>query len=518
MGLSLDQSFPIQPLTKRLMFYPQAVIRLMTRNCPSCQRVTSYFQRVCVLALGLALLSGCPAFGPQRAEQERPFAGLKLRVMVIDDPPLASEVRRLQEEWKTRTGAELDVLEQTAAELAADKLNTDAVIYPSHALAVLARRELIMPVPLELLDDPRLAWDAIFDLVRLREALWGPTVYAIPFGSPVLTCYYRADLLTKFDKQPPRDWDEYQELAEFFGNRANLGDAAPPADRPWFGTCEPLGPGWAGLTLLARAAPYAKLPGRYSTLFEIETMEPLVAGPPFVRALEELVTAHRDGPAEQTSYTPDDVRQAFWRGECGLALTWPSAAIPPAAARTGVQVGFAALPGAGEAFDPTSGRWQARAEGDSWHVPLLSSAGRLGSVSASAQRPDAAFQLLIAMADREWSQRISTASTATTMFRDTQLTEAKLWVEPTLDAPAARQYGTILQRALTGQEWLFALRLPGREQYLAALDEAVALAIQGDVSPAEALTAAANRWREVTAQLGVDAQRSAYRQSLGLSP
>jgi multiple sugar transport system substrate-binding protein len=465
----------------------------------------------------MLVLAGCPALGPQTTDQEQPFAGLKLKLLVVDDPPLASAVRRLQSEWKSRSGADLEVLEQTAAELAgAERLDADAVIYPSHALAALAERKLIRPVPLELLDDPRLRWDGIFDLVRLREALWGPTVYSIPFGSPVLTCYYRADLLTKFDKQPPRNWDEYQELAEFFGDRTTLADAAPPADRPWFGACEPLGPGWAGLMLLARAAPYAKLPGRYSTLFAIETMEPLVAEPPFVRALEELVTAHRDGPPEQTGYSPDDVRQAFWRGECAMALSWPSAAGAPAAAQTGLKAGFAAFPGAHETYDPEVGRWQPREQ--AWHVPLLSIAGRLGSVSTAAERPDAAFQLLIALADKEWSQRVLTASAATTLFRDTQLAEAKLWVEPQIDTQTARQYAAVLQRALTGQEWVFALRLPGREQYLAALDKAVADAIQGDVSPADALKAAAESWREITGNRGIDAQRSAYRQSLGLSP
>ena len=66
--------------------------------------------------------------------------------------------------------------------------------------------------------------------------------------------------------------------------------------RAWCGTIEPLAPGWAGLVLLARAAPYAKHRDNYSALFDIETMEPLVAGPPFVQALEELVAAAKLGP------------------------------------------------------------------------------------------------------------------------------------------------------------------------------------------------------------------------------
>ena len=72
-------------------------------------------------------------------------------------------------------------------------------------------------------------------------------------------------------------------------DRAQSGSAAASDERPFSGVLEPLGPGWAGVVLLARAASYAKHPDNYSTLFDINTMEPLIAGEPFVRALEELL-------------------------------------------------------------------------------------------------------------------------------------------------------------------------------------------------------------------------------------
>ena len=37
---------------------------------------------------------------------------------------------------------------------------------------------------------------------------------AVPFGSPVFTLYYRADILEKLGARPPRTWIEYQKLAE----------------------------------------------------------------------------------------------------------------------------------------------------------------------------------------------------------------------------------------------------------------------------------------------------------------
>jgi multiple sugar transport system substrate-binding protein len=66
------------------------------------------------------------------------------------------------------------------------------------------------------------------------------------------------------------------------------------------------------------------------------------------------------------------------------------------------------------------------------------------------------------------------------------------------------------------EQWLGALCLPGRAEYLAALDPPVAAAVRGQKAPADALRKAAARWKQITERLGLDRQRTAYRRSLGL--
>jgi hypothetical protein len=66
--------------------------------------------------------------------------------------------------------------------------------------------------------------------------------------------------------------------------------------------------------------------------------------------------------------------------------------------------------------------------------------------------------------------------------------------------------------------WLCSLRVPGRTRYMAALDEMVLQAIQGDWTAAECLDAAAERWRTITEELGVKSQQAAYWRSLGMEP
>ncbi|MBN2473498.1 MAG: extracellular solute-binding protein [Pirellulales bacterium] len=399
--------------------------------------------------------------------------------------------------------------------LAADPIAADAVICASHRLGDLAQRQRIVPVPEGLREDA--AWGDLFELPQLREASWADRTLAVPFGSPVLTCYYRADLLEKLGQKPPQTWSEYQKLAALLVDPAGSGDpSAEAAARS--GTIEPLGPGWAGIVLLARAASYAKHRNNYSALFDIRTMEPLVAGPPFIRALEELVAAAEVGAADQLQYDPSAVRAAFWQGRGGMALTWPTRAAEklPENVPAEIRVGFVELPGSQQAFDVGDQKWDARGEGDETHVPLLAIAGRIGVVSAGSTQPDAAFQLLLWLSGDPTGSKVCGASGATTLFRHSQLKSPQAWVETPVLPSSAAQYAEVTAKTFRRQQWMAALRIPGRAEYLAALDEAVHQAVRDRRPAAEVLQEAVVRWKEITGRLGVEGQKAAYRHGLGL--
>jgi multiple sugar transport system substrate-binding protein len=482
-----------------------------------------------ILACLLAVLpAGCPkpAVEPEATEVARPLEGLSLQIAVVDDPLLATAVTQLHGEWNSQTGAELHVAQISEKDLLrSDSLPGDALLCPSHLLADLAERGQIASVPRAILRDRE--WGDVFELLRLREAAWGKQIMAIPFGSPVFCCYYRADLLKALGRRPPRTWSEYEELTQLLAAQKpeTAGDAA------WHGALEPLAPPWGALVLLARAAPAAKHRDNYSTLFNMETMEPLIAGPPFVEAMEELVAVAKLGPKDPFRNDPTMVRAAFWKGECGMVLTWPTAddegksrgAIKPAngGARetqphTPFSVGFAELPGSRRVFNLGAGSWDVRDEADDSRVPLLAIAGRLGVVRATSEHREAAFQLLAWLSDARLSPQVSAASPSTTLFRQSHLQMPRQWTEPPVSALAAVQYAEVTEAALAHEQWLGALRLPGRAEYLAALNEAVAATVSGNSSALDALLQADKKWRAITDRLGRDRQRAAYRHGLGL--
>jgi multiple sugar transport system substrate-binding protein len=252
-----------------------------------------------------------------------------------------------------------------------------------------------------------------------------------------------------------------------------------------------------------------------------------------VRALQELAAAAKLGPAEQLQYDPAAVRAEFWGGHCGMAISWPSAAgdrgqghpakangagqsQPDGEKRPEIQVGFIELPGAPQVFDVGNHTWGNRSEDNDPHVPLLFVAGRMGVVASTSAQPDAALQLLLWLSGDEISPQVCPASAATTLFRQSHLKFPQDWVESSVPAAAAAQFGTVTQKTFLHSQWLGALPIPGRVEYLAALDEAVGRAVRGEQPALEALLDASNQWRKITEQCGKEKQRSAYLHSLGL--
>ena len=450
---------------------------------------------------GLLICAGCPApTAPPPAKL--PLEGVTLKLLVVADPAIAKAVSQLRGEWKAVSGGELEVLEQPLA----DAITADVVIFPSRLLGELVEHGHLLPIPQATLESNELAWTEVFDLLKSREATWGQETYALPLGSPVFTLMYRADLLKKLGKEAPNTWPEYLELAETLKSQEGIA------------TVEPLAPGWSGKVLLARAASYAKHPDNYSTLFHKDSMEPLIAGPPFVRALAELVAASKFSSAAR-SQDPKTARQEVLAGRAAMALTWATAAdslddkqeLPP-----GAQIAFAELPGSEQVYNIGNQNWEPQTSGKVRLVPLLSIAGRLASVTQASEKSTDALRLITWLSGPKWSSRVAAVSSATTLYRNSQLKSPQDWVDANLDANAAVEYGDTVQKALVRESSLSTPRIPGEVEYLQALDEAVTTAGEGAAKPEVALATAAAKWQEITNRFGLTKQRQAYHRSLGL--
>jgi ABC-type glycerol-3-phosphate transport system substrate-binding protein len=250
-------------------------------------------------------------------------------------------------------------------------------------------------------------------------------------------------------------------------------------------------------------------------------MKPLISGPPFERALAELAAAAKHGSSKAGKLTPHDARRELLAGRCGMALCWPTGSRSEARQTetpASVAAGFAELPGAAEVYDVRAGKWTRRAKDDEGRVPLLSCAGRLGSVAKESRRQRQAFNVLVWLSGKDHSSEIDSQSPDTTLFRRSHLVSPELWTDPGLDPQAVGQYAKLIEESNQRSAWLFSLRIPGRARYLEALDEAVGECMSGQKSAEEALSSASEKWQAITTELGVEKQRRAYLRSLGLEP
>jgi multiple sugar transport system substrate-binding protein len=478
-----------------------------------------------LLMTTLLLFVGCKPSG----EDEDPESGRKrlpegttMKLVVVDDAVIAGQIRLQSGTWETKTGATLEVIEWTAQEYEdAASLEADVLIAPPYDIGDLVARDWIRSPSLLNDDGPSLfgegageedptrkelreSWEGHFSHLREREARWGKEVLGVPMGSPVFVLYYRRDLLEQIDREPPSDWVEYIEIIEFLNSPT----------KPEFTAVEPVGPGWGGLSLLARAAPYALSPDDYSFPFDINTMEPLIAGPAFVRALDEMKTSFASA-GTTVDYNalefadPDAVRRLFWEGRTALAVTWPAPLLEPMnTSLKDEQVGVAFLPGSPDA---TPG-----SDETTHHVPLLSMSGRMGFVAATAEQPDYATELLLWLASKELGTNTVSRSGATGPFRADQTRGILSWVEPMMGPQGAIEYADAITATFNTRQCALSPRIPGRDRYLAALDQAVQDSLSGTRTPQESLDQAAAEWNAVTQELGVDVQREAYRKSLGI--
>ena len=470
---------------------------------------------IAIAALFIAITSaGCP----ERVQTPDPDAAPEppLRLLVVDDPAIG---KAIASQYQADTEKSVEVKEIAASDVVgASRLPGDIVVFPSGLVGQLIERDLIVPLDDAALASPEFNRRDIFDQVRLREMTWGNRTVAVPLGSPQLLLAYRPDIFEKLALQPPADWTEYQQAIEKLADRAALGDLAPPADQPWRAAAEPLADGWAGQLLLARSAAYAMHRDQVSALLDRHTGAPLIGAPPYARALKELVAAATGAGFADQRLTPQQALDEMRQGRAAMALGWPgpqpgqTPQLPESAETHPIR--FALLPGANQSYNLATKRWEVRSAEDPSQFPTLAIAGQMGAVASNASDRKRAEGFLLWLAGSQVSRAVSPQSGATTLFRQSQVAEPTRWTGD-LRAAESKQYAETLAAALCLPQAFPGVRLPGRGDYLAALDQAVQKAVSGQAPPAEALAEAAGRWAEITAAIGADQQVLANRRSLG---
>jgi ABC-type glycerol-3-phosphate transport system substrate-binding protein len=144
--------------------------------------------------------------------------------------------------------------------------------------------------------------------------------------------------------------------------------------------------------------------------------------------------------------------------------------------------------------------------------PLLGQGDQIAAVTSATRNAASAFKLLEWLASAEISTQLAGALEGSLPVRRS-LASSQAWFGPGVSADERVRRGRLLEQALSCDCFLFVPRIPGVDDYLAALD-----AIDQDtVDRAQALANVAAQWEAITDRLGRDKQRAAHLKHLNLS-
>ena len=483
----------------------------------------------CDFTIGLARAADPPK--PPAA----PTPNVALRVLVVNEAGLAEAIERLRGEWAERSGATLSATTKSFSELAEAKaIDVDLVIFPTRYLGEFCTRGWLRPVRKNVLESKDADADDYFPLVRQQLISWGGQVMALPLGIDLPVMCYRADLFGKSPsrtvaqdyQRPPDSWNEYVEFAR--GNKSDDNDERPHAWVPsiW----EPV-ESWASVLLLIRAASYAARDGESGNLFDAHTMKPQIERPPFARALIELCDASNcmyidrgaaKNDVERELRDPREASCSTAKGE----VHHLSIGLPPAGHRNvveqsytvnptaGEQLAWTQVPGASDVYDPSTEDWRKLQRAN--RIPVIGFNDRLVAVTTSSRNAASAFKLLDWLASVEASSQLARTGNGTMPVR-ISMASSPLWYDPKLSSSERNDLGKVLHQSLSGGQFFIVPRIPGIDEYLAALDEAVKNAVFDKVAPQAALNQASSHWERITDARGRDAQRQAYLKHLGIA-
>ena len=356
-------------------------------------------------------------------------------------------------------------------------------------------------------------------------ATWGDTMIQYPVDGDRHYLKYRTDIFdnpemqAKYKKETgkelkvPETWEEYNEIAVFFSGwdwdgdgETNYGSAeVAKRDDLMFSA------------FISRVAPYAKHPDvKGGFFFDLETMEPLVNTPGWVRGLEQFVAAQKAFPPGGNNFGLGDEIFSFGGGQTLMSYSWDDAFIQAMQEDSKIRnkVAAAPLPGASEVWNRKTKQWDkfdpvSRAPYITW--------GWTSAVSKMSKNKDMAFDFLCFFSNQANTLHdLQIGRFGVNPYRTSHF-DPKFWIEKLgWDQKTATTYVETLSGMDLSKNRVFDLRVPGVGQFMSSMAAGVSKALAGQETPQKALDQVAEEWRQIVDRIGKDKVRAAYQNVVAL--
>lgn len=507
-------------------------------------RLRGVFIGPLLVTLG-ALAAGCGGSVPVEKKAAFPLKGERIVVAAFHDRSALPAVIAQRGEWEQSRGAACQVLDDPAEK--ADLKGAHVLVFSGEMLGTLVDIGALAVLPEALLQPSALAdtevgepevtrpaaptdtpeadsvqFSDVIPAFREQVSKYGNDRVALPIGGTALVLVYNRRAFEREANQaaakkagvslvPPSTWKDLDRLAGFFQGRDWDGDGSDDSGIALaMGTdSERVG----DATFLARAAALGQHRAQYSLLFDSDSMEPLVASPPFVEALEGLVALKSSGPSGVEGFDAPAARKAFKEGRVALLIDRAEQAGKWGGGKVKA-VGVAPLPGSERVYEPDNKVWE---NPSSPNRPsyLPGGGGWLVGVAASARgrQREAAIDFAKYLINPETSNRVRADPNCPMLpVRGSQV-GAGLIDPRSSPGVDSRAWSEAVSKTLLAPRVVPGLRIPDATGYLADLAAARVAAAGGEPARA-ALDRAAEAWAARTRSLGIERQLWHYRRSL----
>jgi hypothetical protein len=147
--------------------------------------------------------------------------------------------------------------------------------------------------------------------------------------------------------------------------------------------------------------------------------------------------------------------------------------------------------------------------------PVLGRGDQIAAVTSATRNAASTFKLLEWLASAEISTQLARAFEGSFPVRRS-LVSSPAWYGTNLSADERIERGRLLGHALSCDRYVLVPRIPGVDEYLAALDDAIDDFRYGGAEPQITLDEVAAKWEAITDRLGRDKQRAAYLKHLNI--
>ena len=319
------------------------------------------------------------------------------------------------------------------------------------------------------------------------------------------------------DWGPPKTWQQLQQITKFLkGKKVKGKEVYGFLDQP-----KPWG-GFQFYFTASRASAYAKYPGEKNWMFD-ENMKPLVNNPAWVRAIQDVVDALPNEPADQINADPNTTAfQQFLTGTGSLLEWWGdvgTVAKTSDTATIGDVLDFDILPASDDVYNFRKSQWEKLATGPNvapnmaylgWGIYVMK------RVDSDEKRHKAAWSAAAHLGGKDLSMWTAAYPSGFQPYRKSH-TNLDLWALAGYDRKYIGSYMDSQSTSYNHPNSSIEPRIPGIFQYYSIAEDELQKTFAGKQTAQQGADNVAAAWEKLTDKLGRENQVKYYRIAMGLA-